>query len=137
MSRRERRAAPEVAAIGHRLRKLRKEQRLTQSELARQIGIQQSDLSRMEKGEYRVSLDHLFRILAVFGLGIAEFFGDAQTATAPVTEPLSHLDMQTMQLMRRLSPSARDEVREFLEFKLRKEQVDRRSRVTKREHSSG
>ena len=56
----------EVAAVGSRLRRLRKERGLTQAELARQIGIQQSDLSRMEKGEYRVSLDNLFKILGVF-----------------------------------------------------------------------
>jgi transcriptional regulator with XRE-family HTH domain len=56
-------ANPQVATIGGRLRRLRKERNLTQAELARQIGIQQSDLSRMEKGEYRVSLDNLVKIL--------------------------------------------------------------------------
>ncbi len=38
----------EVAAIGGRLRELRKERGLTQAELARQIGIQQSDLSALQ-----------------------------------------------------------------------------------------
>ena len=68
--------SPQVAAIGSRLRELRKERRLTQAELARQIGIQQSDLSRMEKGEYRVSLDNLFKILGVFELDLADFFAN-------------------------------------------------------------
>ena len=30
----------------------------------------------MEKGEYRVSLDNLFKILAIFDLDLADFFGD-------------------------------------------------------------
>jgi transcriptional regulator with XRE-family HTH domain len=71
--------APEfrpVQLVGNKIRQLRKERRLTQTELALRLGIQQSDLSRMEKGEYRVSLDTLFKILAEFRLGVGEFFDD-------------------------------------------------------------
>jgi len=49
---------------------------MTQSELASRIGIQQSDLSRIERGEYRVSLDTLFRMLAEFKVSVAEFFDE-------------------------------------------------------------
>jgi len=108
----------EVATIGSRLRELRKERGLTQAELARQIGIQQSDLSRMEKGEYRVSLDNLFKILGVFDLDLADFFGDQH-------------------LMRELSPEGRAEVQEFLEFKLRKERQGRRSLTSQRSLENG
>ena len=66
----------QVQLIGPKIRKMRKERKLTQTELAARIGIQQSDLSRMEKGEYRVSLDTLFRILAEFNVSISEFFDD-------------------------------------------------------------
>ena len=116
----------EAANVGLRLRQLRKDRGMTQSELARQIGIQQSDLSRMEKGEYRVSLDNLFRILGVFGMDIAEFFADAVSAPEPARQPLSHDDMQALQLLRKLSPEARREVQEFIEFKVRKERSERR-----------
>ena len=126
MSERGRRSSAETREIGPRLRLLRKTRKLTQSELARQIGIQQSDLSRMEKGEYRVSLDNLFRILAVFGMSVAEFFEDAQSAPQPATQPLSFEDMQILQQMRQLSTTNRTEVREFLEFKLRKQRADER-----------
>ena len=118
---------PEVAAIGSRLRELRKERGLTQAELARQIGIQQSDLSRMEKGEYRVSLDNLFKILGVFDLDLADFFGDQSEKTEREQQPLSRQDMKILHLMRELSPEGRAEVQEFLEFKLRKERQGRRS----------
>ena len=36
--------------------------------------------------------------------------------------------MQTLHLLRQLSPDAREEVQEFLEFKVRKETVERRAR---------
>ena len=124
------RHSPQVAAIGSRLRRLRKERHLSQTELARQIGIQQSDLSRMEKGEYRVSLENLFKILGVLELDVTEFFqGQAEAARpAPAMQPLSQQDMQAMQLLRQLGPDARQEVQEFLEFKVRKEAVERRAR---------
>jgi transcriptional regulator with XRE-family HTH domain len=119
--------SPEIASIGARLRRLRKERQLTQCDLARQIGIQQSDLSRMEQGEYRVSLDNLVKILSVFDLDVAQFFRP-QAEPAPVHQALSSQDMQTMQLLRQLSPQGRQEVQEYLEFKLRREVAERRAR---------
>ncbi len=64
----------QVELVGKKIRRLRKERKLTQNELASRIGIQQSDLSRIERGEYRVSLDTLFRMLAEFKVSVAEFF---------------------------------------------------------------
>ncbi len=124
-------------AIGSRLRRLRKERGLTQAELARQIGIQQSDLSRMEKGEYRVSLDNLFKILAVFDLDLADFFGDQKAVSEQARQPLSRHDMKILHLLRELSPEGRDEVQEFLEFKLRKERQERRRLNTRRSGENG
>jgi transcriptional regulator with XRE-family HTH domain len=121
-------ANSQVATIGGRLRRLRKERNLTQAELARQIGIQQSDLSRMEKGEYRVSLDNLVRILKALDLQIADFFAGQAESQAAVQRPLSHEDMQLLHMLRELSPEARQEVQQFVEFKLRKEGVERRAR---------
>ena len=124
--------------VGARLRALRKERHLTQTELARQIGIQQSDLSRMEKGEYRVSLDNLFKILAVFDISLNAFFADQQADDEP-GRALSREDMQILHLVRQLSESGRREAMEFLEFKVRREQQDRRaiaSRRTNRETGS-
>ena len=122
------RHSPQVAAIGSRLRRLRKERHLSQTDLARQIGIQQSDLSRMEKGEYRVSLENLFKILGVLELDVTEFFQTETARPATAQQPLSHQDMQTLQMLRQLGPDTRQEVQEFLEFKVRKETVERRAR---------
>jgi transcriptional regulator with XRE-family HTH domain len=117
----------QVANIGQRLRRLRKERKLTQAELACQIGIQQSDLSRMEKGEYRVSLDNLFKILTVFGVKLNEFFADSAQAASRVSRPLAHQDMQVLHMLRQLSDEGRREAHEFIEFKLRREQTERRA----------
>lgn len=122
-----------AADVGARLRSLRKERHLTQTELARQIGIQQSDLSRMEKGEYRVSLDNLFKILAVFDIALQDFFTDKKAADEP-RRALSHEDMQILHLVRQLSESGRREAMEFLEFKVRREQQDRRAIASRREN---
>ena len=124
-------AAPQVADIGVRLRRLRRERKLTQADLARQIGIQQSDLSRMEKGEYRVSLDNLFKILTVFDIVLNDFFADKQADDEP-RRALSREDMQILHLVRQLSESGRREAMEFLEFKVRREQQDRRAIASRR-----
>lgn len=96
--------------IGDRIRKIRKERSLTQSELASRIGIIQSDLCRMEKGEYKVGLDVLFRILGVFGMGIAEFFNEG-------TPEVSVAEGEVLRRFRALDPGAQGEVLEFLKFK--------------------
>ena len=101
----------QVQLVGPKIRKLRKERRLTQTELASRIGIQQSDLSRMEKGEYRVSLDTLFKILAEFDVSIGEFFDDV------VKESVTPQDVQLVQTLRKLPNEARREIEEFINFK--------------------
>ena len=100
-----------TAAVGQRLRQHRHVRNLTQTELARHIGIQQSDLSRMEKGEYRVSLDVLFRILQVFEMSLGEFFGDLAQGT------LTSREASLLELFRRLPDEAQLEVVEFADFK--------------------
>lgn len=137
MARRDQSNAPQVASIGSRLRRLRKERHLTQADLARQIGIQQSDLSRMEKGEYRVSLDNLFKMLSVFDLKISEFFADQHGRPEPAGQPLSHRDMQILHLLRELGPEARLEVEEFIEFKVRRERSDRRAAEARKSNGAG
>ena len=65
----------------------------------------------MEKGEYRVSLDTLFKILAVFDVSISEFFDDVNR------ESLTPSDVQMVRDLKRLPGSARREVEEFIAFK--------------------
>ena len=109
------RSALPSSTVGGRIRQHRLERQLTQTELARQIGIQQSDLSRMEKGEYRVSLDVLFRILQAFELSLGEFFSDLAQHSLTAREGL------LLQSFRVLTREAQQEVLEFAEFKRARE----------------
>jgi transcriptional regulator with XRE-family HTH domain len=110
----------QVQLVGRKIRQLRRDHKLTQVELSSRLGIQQSDLSRMEKGEYRVSLDTLFRIVAEFKLSIGEFFDevnqahDVSTRALRVARDLSSLD-----------EAAQREVEDFVAFK--REQLERRA----------
>ena len=101
----------QVQLVGPKIRQLRKERKLTQTELASRIGIQQSDLSRMEKGEYRVSLDTLFKILAEFNVSISEFFDDV------AQENMTPRDVKVVRDLNQLGTEARREVEAFIEFK--------------------
>jgi transcriptional regulator with XRE-family HTH domain len=101
----------QVQLVGRKIRRLRKERRLTQTELSARIGIQQSDLSRMEKGEYRVSLDTLFKILAEFDVSIGEFFDDV------TKETFTPREVQMVRHFKTLDPGAQREVEDFIAFK--------------------
>jgi transcriptional regulator with XRE-family HTH domain len=103
-------SARKINLVGSRIRELRKGRHLTQTELSEKIGVAQSDLSRMEQGEYKVGLDTLFKILQVFELKMGEFFGESE---APAEEETRELvtDFQA------LPEDARREVREFVRFK--------------------
>ena len=65
-----------VQLVGRRIRRLRKDRRLSLDELAVAIGIQTADLMRLEKGEYRASLDVLFRILGTLEIDGEAFFAE-------------------------------------------------------------
>ena len=99
-----------VHLVGSRIRELRKGRRLTQTELSEKIGVAQSDLSRMEQGEYKVGLDTLFKILQVFELRMGEFFGETEPSDDTVVRELV-TDFET------LSGDAQKEVRDFVRFK--------------------
>lgn len=109
--------------VGSRIRALRKDHSLTQADLASRIGIQQSDLCRMENGEYKVSLETLFKILSVFEMSIADFFQDEMAGSS------KERDIEFLKQYQRLTPRAQEEVHQFVEFKL---QFEDRDKITKK-----
>lgn len=54
------------------IRAVRKERGVSQRELARALGVAQSTLSRMERGERRVSVDRLIAIARALGVRPAD-----------------------------------------------------------------
>src|SRR5436190_22142719 len=97
--------------VGSRIRSLRKDRSLTQADLAHRIGIQQSDLCRMENGEYKVSLETLFKILSIFQINIAEFFHEE---TPP---SISEKEVDFLREFQKLDIKSQREVWDFVRFK--------------------
>ncbi len=102
----------QVELVGRKIRQLRRQRKLTQVELAERIGIHQSDLSRMEQGEYKVGLDTLLKVLQTFDLSIGDFFDESNRSESVFDK------------YKTLSPTAQKEVESFIEFKRRQEQSD-------------
>jgi len=99
-------------------------------DVAARIGVTQSDLSRMENGEYKVGLDTLFRILQVFELSMSRFFDEpasVEVAEAGDAAPLSGLDENLTNDLAALPEDSRREVREFIAFKKMQAEARRRA----------
>lgn len=111
--------------VGSRIRSLRKDRALTQADLAHRIGIQQSDLCRMENGEYKVSLETLFKILSIFEMNISDFFNEDPSGATRERE------FEFLRQYQRLSPRAQEEVQAFVQFKMQSEEKVRDERVKK------
>jgi len=124
--------ASQILLVGQKIRQIRKSRHLTQAELASRIGVTQSDLSRMENGEYKVGLDTLFRILQVFELSMSNFFeepaSEAGSAASAGAVPAEAGDVRDVKEAKpgtdvpfedwaSLSDESRREVREFIAFK--------------------
>jgi len=110
----------QIIVVGQKIRQIRKSRRLTQADLAGRIGVTQSDLSRMENGEYKVGLDTLFRILQVFELSMSRFFEEAAPETEPEEAAPSDVATETQQILadlEELDDDSRRDVRDFIAFK--------------------
>jgi transcriptional regulator with XRE-family HTH domain len=112
--------AAQVLLVGQKIRQIRKSRHLTQADLASRIGVTQSDLSRMENGEYKVGLDTLFRILHVFELSMSHFFEEPSAEAGEAGPPAADAPFDDAPLARdwaALPEDSRREVREFVAFK--------------------
>ena len=117
--------ASQILLVGQKIRQIRKSRHQTQADLASRIGVTQSDLSRMENGEYKVGLDTLFRILQVFELSMSNFFEEPAAESEASAGAVSAEDVREVkpsadvpfEEWASLSDESRREVREFIAFK--------------------
>src|SRR5437868_9063276 len=70
------------AKIGFRLRELRLERGIQQSEVARQLGVSAAYLNLIEKGKRTVQLPLLWKALALYGVEIEPFMRSLGEAKA-------------------------------------------------------
>ena len=62
--------------VGRRIKFLRIDRKVTQTSMAEQIGMSQTNLSNLESGRTAVTLANLFKIKEVLGCNMADFFVD-------------------------------------------------------------
>lgn len=62
--------------LGARIHRLRKDQGITQVQLAEQLGVSQQTVTAYESGRRRVPISHLPRLAALLGTSIEELIGE-------------------------------------------------------------
>ena len=112
-----------LAFIGDRLREIRKSRGFSQQDVAEQMGLPQSNLSRIENGKQRLNLSVLARILSIYQMTLDDFFS-GQDADRPVGQQ----EARILTLYRSLSPAEKREVEDYLEFKARRQEAPEASR---------
>lgn len=63
-----------IIAFGQNLRKLRKQKGFTQEELANDLNVEISQISRIERGVINTSIGNCFRIAEIFGISLKSLF---------------------------------------------------------------
>ena len=66
----------EMELVGRRIKFLRINKNVTQTSMAEQIGMSQTNLSNLETGRTAITLTNLFKIKEVLGCKMADFFVD-------------------------------------------------------------
>jgi transcriptional regulator with XRE-family HTH domain len=70
-----------LVLVGNRIRQLRKEARLTQSDLADKAGLSTNFIALLEKGKRSASIDTLFRIAQVLRIDMRTMFDFPENKT--------------------------------------------------------
>ena len=65
-----------IELVGRRVKFLRMEHKVTQTSMAEQIGMSQTNLSNLESGRTAITLANLFKIKEVLDCKMADFFVD-------------------------------------------------------------
>ena len=97
-----------MSKLGHRVRNLRLQKKLTMKEVAETAGIAQSSLSYIENGNNSPSIETLEAILKALGITMGEFFVEEKQDLEP--ELLRLLDT-----VKKLTPEQRELAQRLLE----------------------
>lgn len=95
--------------FGERLAQIREHAGLTQTALAERVGMSQSAVSQMEKGERKPSFDMLRQLADALGVKTSYLLGSE-------VETLSEEEQVHFRQYRSLPKDARDELRAFADF---------------------
>jgi transcriptional regulator with XRE-family HTH domain len=84
--------APGKSDLGARIRALRSEAQLSQTALAKQLGVTPSTISQIENGLIYPSLPALFRMAEVFATDMGALFDGGHREIPPIVFSTSHLE---------------------------------------------
>lgn len=76
----------ELKVLSRRLKMIRLAHGVSQSDMAKAIGISQTNLSNMEAGRTAITVQNLFKIQKVLGCKMADFFVDFDSETEKVAD---------------------------------------------------
>ena len=92
--------------IGHEVRGLRERRRWSQAELGRELGLSQSRLSQIERGQGSFTAEQFLRILEIFNVGVDDFVAP-QVEVSEVQNALARLGARHLTEGERALPSER------------------------------
>lgn len=104
--------------IGHRIACLRNQAGLTGSALASRVGLDQSQICKIEKGVCNPSISTLRKICDALGTSLPEFFSGENTGEIP-----PHLQRLLLQA-KQLSPEEVQQLCNLLEVMIAKKKAD-------------
>ena len=64
--------------VGKRVKAMRMQKGISQSELAHRVGISQAHMSNIENGHSNITLENLFALHDILGVSMASFFVDIE-----------------------------------------------------------
>ncbi len=75
--------------IGERVRALREARRFSQADLGKELGLSQSRLSQIERGQGSFTAEQLLRILVIFNVGVEHFAESNAAGASPIQNALA------------------------------------------------
>jgi transcriptional regulator with XRE-family HTH domain len=93
------------AQISRRVRRLREDRRWTQAELADDLGLSQSRLSEIERGQGSFTAEQFLTILKLFNVSVTHFASERRRPTAELQNALARLGAAQLQESSNVLPS--------------------------------
>ena len=76
----------ELKVLSHRVNMIRLARNVSQTDMAKEIGVSQTNLSNMEAGRTAITVQNLFKIQKVLGCKMADFFVDFDGETEEASD---------------------------------------------------